>query len=84
MLQYGPILAFVDGSDIVFEQYGEGIIDTLDCGTEPNHAVLIVGFGRDPSGLDYFVIQNSYGSSWGQQGLAKIAAQSEGKGFCGL
>jgi len=57
LLKFGPVFTFVDASSFIFEQYKEGIIDTTDCGTKLNHAVIIVGYGRDEeTGIDYFVI----------------------------
>ena len=82
-LQSGPLFAIVDGSSFDFRHYSQGIIDTLDCGTKANHAVLIVGHGNE-NGLEYFLIQNSYSTAWGEDGYARIAAQIEGKGYCGL
>ncbi len=41
---------------------------------ELNHAVAIVGYGTDAkTGLDYLLIKNSWGTSWGERGFARIA-----------
>jgi hypothetical protein len=45
-----------------------------------NHALLIIGFGSD-NGMDYWLVQNSWGTGWGQGGFAKIA---RGKNTCGI
>ena len=80
----GPILALVSAKTHVFRFYSSGILDSTDCGQEElNHAVIIVGHGKE-NGLDYFVVRNSYGTDWGEQGYAKIAAAPTGHGFCGL
>lgn len=37
------------------------------------HAVLIVGLGRDQAAEDYFLIRNSWGSGWANNGCAWLA-----------
>uniref|UniRef100_H3GJ18 Peptidase C1A papain C-terminal domain-containing protein n=1 Tax=Phytophthora ramorum TaxID=164328 RepID=H3GJ18_PHYRM len=47
-----------------------------------NHALLLVGYGTDTSVGDYWILKNSYGSSWGAGGYMKLVADS--KINCGL
>ena len=50
-----------------------------------NHAVAIVGYGSEEneSGekMDYWIVKNSWGSDWGEDGYIKFAA---GKNHCGI
>ena len=39
-----------------------------------NHAVVLVGFDHDDDGM-YWIIQNSWGSDWGDQGFCKVRVQ---------
>ena len=65
--------------------YKSGIVDTkAPCGFFLNHAVLAVGYDfNDPK--PHFIIKNSYGREWGEEGFFKIAMGVPGTyGMCGI
>jgi C1A family cysteine protease len=68
----------------VFHAYTGGIINDASCGTTIDHGVLAVGYGTDAtSGLDYYIVKNSWGADWGENGFVRIAIQ-DGSGICGI
>lgn len=64
----GPISIQVDGSS--FQSYKSGIM--TDCTSRGiDHAVLIVGYGEE-SGTSYWIIKNSWGTDWGENGYIRV------------
>ena len=55
-----------------FEAYTGGVFeDTTGC-TSLDHSISIAGYGHDAtSGKDYWIIRNSWGTYWGEQGWAR-------------
>merc|ERR1712060_710629 len=80
----GPVSIVVDAA---FGSYSGGVF-TASCGTNFNHAVLVVGYGHDSaSGYDYWKVKNSWGSWWGESGyirLCRNCGRNNGLGQCGI
>jgi cathepsin F len=74
----GPLPIALDATP--FQTYRNGILDPKSCQTKQlNHAVMIVGYGSE-GGKDFWIIKNSWGTSWGEQGYVRLV---RGKGACG-
>ena len=78
----GPTSVTVEADKLVFQMYMKGIFNSEKCGTELDHAITAVGFGTE-DGQDYYIVRNSWGAQWGEEGYIRIAAV-EGKGICGI
>jgi C1A family cysteine protease len=81
----GPVSVAIEADQFVFQFYDGGILNDESCGTELDHGVVAVGYGSD-NGQEYFIVRNSWGASWGDNGYIKIA--NDGKqgspGICGI
>lgn len=73
----GPIAIAVNGSLFSFLNYKSGIYNDPQCVGDVNHAMLLVGFGRDPIHGDYWIVKNSYGATWGEKGYIRISRKTE-------
>lgn len=62
--------------------YSSGIFDSESCGTSLDHATLVVGYGSE-DGTDYWIMKNSWGTSWGDAGYMKLKIV-DGAGICGI
>jgi C1A family cysteine protease len=79
----GPVSVNIEADKLVFQTYSTGVLDSTKCGTTIDHAVLAVGWGTDATAGDYYIVKNSWASTWGDAGYIKIAAV-DGIGICGI
>lgn len=69
LAKHGPISIAVDASLSSFQSYKRGVFYDQKCSLNVNHAVLLVGYGRDiKTKKDYWLVKNSYGTKWGDRG----------------
>ena len=80
-LYTGPVVVQLDASRIL-ANYKGGIFRDGSCGTTLNHAALVVGWGVQ-SGVNFFIIKNSWGNQWGEQGYMRFLL-ADGPGICGM
>lgn len=65
--------------------YNSGILSSPDCGTDLDHAVTIVGYGKEGD-TPYWIVKNSYGPTWGEKGYLRVLREPGSKkaGICGI
>ncbi|CAN1810446.1 Senescence-specific cysteine protease SAG12 [Linum perenne] len=74
-----PVSVAIEGGGFMFQAYESGVFRG-SCGTDLDHAVTAVGYGKE-----YWVLKNSWGADWGENGYMRI--QKDGglkEGLCGL
>lgn len=75
---YGAVAVALDAAK--FNSYSSGIMNGAGCSKRPNHAVTVVGWGQTSS-TPYWIVRNSWGTSWGESGYIRII---RGNDACGI
>lgn len=80
-----PVSIAISADTKYFQSYSSGVLTSSTCYTSLDHGVLIVGYGIE-NGIKYWLVKNSWSTSWGDQGYVKIARSdsTNDPGVCGI
>ncbi|MBU79088.1 MAG: hypothetical protein CMD29_03055 [Flavobacteriales bacterium] len=81
-----PVSVAIQANKRSFQLYQSGIYSDLDCGTQLDHGVLVVGYGIElETDTPYWIIKNSWGKEWGENGYIRIQRNiDDDRGLCGI
>jgi len=77
-----PMSVTIQADTFMFQTYSSGVITSTRCGTRNDHAVQVTGYVTS-SYPSYWIVRNSWGTSWGLAGYVNIA-MGTGYGICGI
>jgi C1A family cysteine protease len=83
-IELGPVNVAVSAGNDVFRNYSSGIVTEADgCPTRVDHAIVAVGWGVEDD-VEYYIVRNSWNTTWGDKGYIKIATADGKTGVCGI
>jgi len=79
--EHGPVVISVaaDGWD----SYSSGIFDSCSPDAVIDHAVSLIGYGGKGTSTKYWLIMNSWGSSFGENGKIRLLRKDSEQDYCG-
>ncbi|CAM8985871.1 unnamed protein product [Rhodiola kirilowii] len=79
-----PVSVAIDASGQDFQFYSGGVY-AGPCGTSLDHGVTAVGYGTSDDGAKFWLVKNSWGSSWGEEGYIRMQRDVDAEeGLCGI
>jgi hypothetical protein len=79
IMNNGPVVCGVSAT-AGFKTYGKGVLEDQSGIVNHNHYVMVYGWGVE-NGKNYWLVQNSYGPTWGEDGSARLLRGSNSLGI---
>ncbi|XP_019891947.2 uncharacterized protein LOC109612383 [Musca domestica] len=72
-----PVVVEFNPASFEFMHYSEGIYRPSNSRSTGSHFMVVIGYDTDEeSGKDYWILLNSFDSTWGEQGIMRILRDS--------
>ncbi|KEH31479.1 putative actinidain [Medicago truncatula] len=83
-VSHQPVSVAIEAGGRALQLYQSGVF-TGRCGTNLDHGVVVVGYGSE-NGVDYWLVRNSWGTNWGEDGYFKLERNVKkiNTGKCGI
>ncbi|XP_072174103.1 cathepsin L-like peptidase [Diadema setosum] len=79
----GPISVCIDAAHSSFQLYTSGVYSEPDCSSQAlDHCVTAVGYDETADGQKYYIVKNSWGTDWGQEGYIWMSRENDNN--CGI
>ncbi|XP_061364483.1 zingipain-2-like [Gastrolobium bilobum] len=79
-----PVSVYIAAGGSAFQFYSSGVF-TGKCRTDVDHVVTVVGYGESHDGTKYWLVKNSWGTKWGEEGYIRMKRDIHAKeGLCGI
>ena len=81
-----PVSVAIQANLPSFQFYSKGIYNDSQCAGELDHGVLVVGYGEDDNNVSYWLVKNSWGPNWGENGYIRMLRNvtNNTNGMCGI
>lgn len=80
LVEQGPVVISADSSG--WTHYMSGIFDGCSKDAVIDHSILAKGYGASDD-QKYWLLQNSWGQEWGEDGLLRLLRHDDEDGWCG-
>lgn len=81
LVEDGPVVVTADAHD--WHPYRSGVFDGCPRDATPNHSLLARGYGAEGS-RKYWLLQNSWGTKWGEEGAIRLLRHDDEHHWCGI
>jgi len=69
----GPIACGIEATAALEAFHGTGVFKGQPGQNQTNHEISVAGWGTDPTGGEYWIVRNSWGTYWGDIGWFKLS-----------